>query len=182
MAEILTCPSCRRQLQVPENFIGQTVQCPECRHQFIAAVTSVSAQPVPTLPMEAPDPPPRPRRRDDDEDELADRLRRRGRFADDDDEDGLDFGRRRGRHYEAHRGNLILALGLLSLVGGLSFCLPALLGPVAWIMGSMDLREIRAGRMDPEGESMTRSGQVCGMVASICMILAVPCLALVFLG
>ena len=87
MAEILTCPSCRRQLQVPESFIGQTVQCPECVHQFVAAVTSVSALPIPSAaPPQTTSAPPRPRRRDDDEDDIADRLRR-GRFADDDDED-----------------------------------------------------------------------------------------------
>jgi hypothetical protein len=40
-------------------------------------------------------------------------------------------------------------------------------------MGSWDLREIREGRMDPEGEGMTRAGQVCGIVATILMLLGV---------
>ncbi|HZZ80198.1 MAG TPA: hypothetical protein VFE62_16915, partial [Gemmataceae bacterium] len=42
MTQIIACPSCRRQLQVPENFLGQLVQCPDCQHQFTAA-TDVSA-------------------------------------------------------------------------------------------------------------------------------------------
>jgi hypothetical protein len=64
-----------------------------------------------------------------------------------------------------------MALGLVALVGGMSFCAPALIGPVAWALGSWDLREIRAGRMDPEGEGMTRAGQVCGIVASLILLL-----------
>ena len=64
-----------------------------------------------------------------------------------------------------------MAMGLVALVGGLSFCLPAVVGPVAWALGTWDLREIREGRMDPEGESMTRAGLVCGIVATVLMIL-----------
>src|SRR5438094_302137 len=32
MAEIITCTECQRKLQVPESFLGQKVQCPECGH------------------------------------------------------------------------------------------------------------------------------------------------------
>ena len=63
-----------------------------------------------------------------------------------------------------HRGVLILVLGILSLV----VC--GFLGPVAWIMGNNDLAEIRAGRMDREGEGMTQAGRICGMIASILLI------------
>ena len=44
MAEIIHCPKCHRPLQVPENYFGQTVQCPECRHMFTAISESVSAK------------------------------------------------------------------------------------------------------------------------------------------
>lgn len=66
-----------------------------------------------------------------------------------------------------HRGVLILVFGILSLV----IC--ALFGPAAWIMGNADLNEMAAGTMDPEGKGMTQAGRICGMIASILMILGV---------
>jgi hypothetical protein len=64
-----------------------------------------------------------------------------------------------------HRGGLILAFGIIGLV----ICLP--FGIAAWVMGNNDLREIEAGRMDPTGEGLTRSGRIVGIIAC--------CLALV---
>jgi hypothetical protein len=173
MAETIACPGCQRQLQVPEQYLGQNVQCPECRHMFVATTTSVSAQPRPTssAPPQAGGPEKsRSRRYDDDENETP----RRRRDLDDDDDDFEDFHhpRRLRNRFTPHRGGLIMALGLVALVGGMSLCgVPAVLGPVAWALGSWDLREIREGRMDPEGASMTQTGQVCGIVATVLLIL-----------
>jgi hypothetical protein len=76
---------------------------------------------------------------------------------------------RRRRYLEPHRGTLILVLGILSL------CVANLiLGPIAWILGNEDLKKIRAGKMDPEGESSTNTGRTCGMIGTI--------IGLVFLG
>src|ERR1051325_9108314 len=156
MVEVITCPGCRRTLQVPEQYLGQTVQCPECRHMFTAASSAVSANPPPATSV--PGEKPKPRR--DDDDDFDDLPRRRRRYEDDDDDD-LDLRRRRRaleRDYAPHRGGVILALGLFSLVGGMSLMgLPLVLGPVAWALGAYDLHEIREGRMDPAGESMTRT-------------------------
>lgn len=63
-----------------------------------------------------------------------------------------------------HRGSLILVLGILSLI----MCQP--LGIAAWIMGNGDLREMDAGMMDPEGRQLTVAGRICGMIASILLI------------
>ena len=52
-------------------------------------------------------------------------------------------------------------MGIISLL----ICWPVL-GPIAWIMGNADLKEIRAGRMDPEGENYTNTGRICGIVAT----------------
>jgi hypothetical protein len=73
------------------------------------------------------------------------------------------------QHYERrsvtpHRGVLILVFGILSIV----VC--QFLGPVAWIMGNSDLKEIRAGNMDPEGEGLTQAGRIIGMIATILLI------------
>ena len=170
MAETVGCPNCQRKLQVPEQYLGQKVQCPECQHLFIAATMAVRAQPMP-----APAPPPagivKPRRyEEEDEDDLAPR-RRRSHDDDDDDFDDFHQPRHLRNRFSPHRGGMIMAMGLVALVGGLSFCLPAVVGPVAWALGTWDLREIREGRMDPEGESMTRAGLVCGIVATVLMIL-----------
>ena len=37
-------------------------------------------------------------------------------------------------------------------------------GAIAWVMGNRDIKKIRAGTMDPEGESVTNAGRICGIV------------------
>ena len=66
-----------------------------------------------------------------------------------------------GAYVRPHRSGAVLALGILGLV----VCL--ICGIIAWVMGSGDLREMRAGRMDRSGESMTRAGMICGIVSVI---------------
>ena len=61
-----------------------------------------------------------------------------------------------------HRGTPVLVLGILSLVipcGGWIF------GIIAWAMGNGDMREMRAGRMDPAGLGTTQAGKICGMIS-----------------
>lgn len=58
-----------------------------------------------------------------------------------------------------HRGAVILTLGILSIV----LC-PLILGPIAWILGDQDLKDMAAGTMDREGESLTKAGKICGIV------------------
>ena len=73
-----------------------------------------------------------------------------------------------------HRGTLILVLGILGLV----VCGP--LGIAAWIMGNGDLKEIDAGAMDPTGRSTTNAGRICGMIATILLILGALAFAVIF--
>jgi hypothetical protein len=68
-----------------------------------------------------------------------------------------------------HRGVLILVFGIL----GLTVC--GIFAPVAWIMGNGDMKEIRAGTMDPSGEQLTNIGRILGMIGTI-LILASLCL------
>jgi hypothetical protein len=67
---------------------------------------------------------------------------------------------------EPHRGTLILVLGIIGF-----FILPFVLGPIAWVLGRSDLKKIRAGQMDPAGESNTNAGRICGIIATIYGIL-----------
>ena len=134
---------------MPDNLVGQMVKCPGCKEAFKAVVEEAPPPEEPKPSRRPPedddrfrDEPPaerRPARRDADED------------LDDDDDRGERRSRRRSRRNMApHRGTLILILGILAWVGGTFVC-----GILAWIFGNNDLKEIRAGRMDPEGESMT---------------------------
>ena len=65
------------------------------------------------------------------------------------------FFRKDSAAVKPHRGTLILVLGILSLVGCGIFT-----GIPAWIMGNNDMKEIRAGTMDPAGEQMTNIGKL----------------------
>ena len=40
-------------------------------------------------------------------------------------------------------------------------------------MGSNDLKEMAAGRMDPSGQGLTQAGKICGMVSVILQILVI---------
>ena len=64
-----------------------------------------------------------------------------------------------------HRGGLILALGILGLV----CCF--ICGIIAWVMGSNDLKEMAAGRMDTSGQGLTQAGKICGMISVILQII-----------
>ena len=79
---------------------------------------------------------------------------------------------RRERHWQEHRGGLILAFGILGWV----ICFP--FGIAAFFMGSADLKEIDAGRMDPEGRGLTMAGYILGMIQCILVVLTI---AVVFL-
>jgi hypothetical protein len=178
MPDIISCPICQRKLQVPESYLGQQVQCPSCKAMFTAASASAVALPPPVPPTAQPAGPAdwqrparaeeEPRRRRDDYD---DQPRRRDRY-DDDYDDRMDFRRR--RPYMPHRGAAVLVLGILSLV----VC--GILGPFAWVMGSNDLAEMRAGRMDPEGEGTTRAGQICGIIGTVRLVIVEVLIGLIF--
>ena len=62
---------------------------------------------------------------------------------------------------------MILVFGIL----GLLLC--QVLGIVAWVMGSSDLKEMDAGTMDPTGRGLTQAGKICGIVATVLAILSV---------
>ena len=72
-----------------------------------------------------------------------------------------------------HRGVIILVLGIISLMF-------AVTAPFAWIMGRGDLAEMDAGRMDPEGRSITQVGTIIGMIVTIIFILSVVAWILFF--
>lgn len=180
MSDIVACPYCARKLRVPPDLQGMPVKCPACLKSFEPPAApdalDLEVQPPANLPLQRaprdrdhppPPPPKRAARLDRDDEDDDDPPRRRSRYDDEDDDDRP--RRRRRRYADEHRGGMILALGICALMG---FFTP-ITGPMAWIMGSGDLGKIRRGRMDPEGESLTRTGMYLGMAATILMVLLI---------
>ena len=159
------CPQCHNALQLPDDFVGKLVKCPLCHNTFTPAATGMATKPLP------PQPPPVPKEAVegddwDDEEEAERRPRRRRRFDDDGDDD---YDIRRGsRRMDPHRGAAILTFGILGLL-----CCGIIFGPIAWIMGTNDLKSMADGRMDKSGEGLTRAGQVLGIIATILNIIVI---------
>jgi len=60
---------------------------------------------------------------------------------------------------------MLLIFGILGIICCIIF------GILAWVMGSADLKEMEAGRMDPSGEGMTKAGKILGMVSCALAVL-----------
>jgi predicted Zn finger-like uncharacterized protein len=74
-----------------------------------------------------------------------------------------------------HRGALVLILGIMGII---TTCpIPSLM---AWMMGTHDLEEMQAGRVDSSGQALTQAGRVLGMIFSILYIVGAVA-ALLFL-
>ncbi len=72
-----------------------------------------------------------------------------------------------GPPMQPHRGVMILVFGLLGLV---PCCLSIVFPILAWVFGSQDLREMRAGRMDPSGQGLTQAGMILGIVTVVVQV------------
>ena len=167
MPDLMNCPQCERRVRVPDELRGRSVKCPTCGTIFTAP--SEAAQGVSEVRAEDEEATPTEIYQDDNikgggerwvpgepppgaYEEAPQRPRRPRRLA-----------------LTPHRGTLILVLGILSIL----VC--GFLGPVAWIMGSSDLKEIRAGRMDSEGEGSTNAGRICGIIGTMVQLLIPLC-------
>lgn len=71
------------------------------------------------------------------------------------------------------QASTVMVLGILSLV----VC--GLLGPIAWSMGNTELGRIDRGEVDPSNRGSAVAGRICGMIASIMIIVGI--VAVVFL-
>jgi predicted Zn finger-like uncharacterized protein len=183
MPHVTECPQCQRKLRVPDELLGKKVRCPSCGTSFAAGT---SEQALPTAPLQEEDASPPARRKSAPspaeeygvEEEAPQRRRRPPEPEEedldeetDDDEQEEDYEerprRRRRRRGAPHRGTTILVLGILSF-----FCLTPIFGPMAWVMGSKDLKEMRARRMDRSGEGLTNAGRICGIISTILFLIA----------
>ena len=63
-----------------------------------------------------------------------------------------------------HRGIFVFTFGILSFIGGF---FAIVFGPIAWISGRRDLKEMNTGVMDNSDHGLTQAGQVLGMIMTI---------------
>lgn len=185
---IIDCPSCQRKLRVTDELVGKEVKCPTCRSMFQApaGLSSAQATPAPqstasgSLIQGAVPPSEASSERASPGNEVAtcpscgkivpkemDRCPHCEQALAQEQEEVPQEPRRRfrgRRDAEPHRGALVLTLGILSIVLG-PFGLP--LGIAALLLGRRDLQKIQLREMDPEGESTTRAGWVCGIIGTV---------------
>jgi hypothetical protein len=148
------CPNCKAALE--HSSPGTTVGCPTCGQTLeVPAAPGEELPPVVLLPEARP----RPRYR---KGRWCPECGASVRLGDRSCPECAARLPRRRYDLEPHRGTVILVLGILSLV-----IAHFILGPIAWYMATEDLKKIRAGRMDPEGESPTNTGRICGMIGTI---------------
>jgi hypothetical protein len=166
MQNTVPCPSCGRELRVPDDLIGKPVKCPACMQTFTANLSAPAPaeKAKPESYRVANQPPPA-------EDYSPESPA--AEYEEDYEPRPIRSGRRR-RFQVEHRGALVLTLGILSLV----IC--GIMGPIAWVMGNNDLAAMRAGRMDQSGEGITQAGRICGIIGSVKLILEISVCCLYF--
>jgi hypothetical protein len=85
MNVILSCPKCRKKLQVADSALGKMIRCPGCAAVFTAKAASGGA--VSAAPPARPAPPPSAEPVDEDEDDRPRKRPARSRREDDEEED-----------------------------------------------------------------------------------------------
>ena len=146
------CKQCQSTLRVPSEHAGKQAKCPKC--EFINMIPMSTIAPVDSANAggtgDAFTQPP------------SDFSQPKSQTTDGNPYQSTTTGGA-PQYTEAHRGGLILALGIISIVGCNCCLVPGIL---AWILGAGDLSKIKAGRMDPSGESTTRVGMILGIVST----------------
>lgn len=144
MPTILECPGCRKKVKVPDEYLGKQVRCSDCEGVFVAEKSKALSAKRDSVPAD-----------DGDDDAKEQRPAKKTKS---------------GGKVEAHRGMLILGLGIGSLVLPIIlqfWVIGAIPGILAWIWGKKDLAKMDNGEMDPEGRSMTSIGKILGLVGII---------------
>jgi len=159
-----TCQECSNTLVVPDEHAGKNARCPSCQavNPIPASSTATPAAPVSPAtnvgdqkpinnPFEDPVPP-----------------SGAGSAYSSPMAHAAQYPMQQGGYKAPHRGGLILGLGIASLLCNV-FAVPGIL---AWVMGSADLKQMKAGTMDSEGYGLTQAGMIIGIIATSLVILA----------
>ena len=162
------CHVCGKLLRTADEKAGKTAKCPGCGEKLSVpqadeaaddyesddaggsgldefgdvAAPSTKSGPMKACPM------------------CGEQIRRaasRCRFCGEDVDDR--YSSRSSSYSQPHRGAMILTFGILS------FFVCQIFGIVAWVMANGDLQEMKSGRMDPEGEGLTKAGKIISIVS-----------------
>ena len=149
------CKSCSTTLRVPEEHRGKQAKCPKCQTLNLVQADSFQAAPLGSGDMFAGAASPK-------ETLSSGALPSTNPFQAGP-SSSLPLGRAAGRAYQiAHRGPLVLTLGIVSLVCNV-LLIPGIL---AWVFGKSDLKQMQLGQMDPEGRGMTQAGMILGIIST----------------
>ncbi|MBC8355524.1 MAG: hypothetical protein H8E66_26395 [Planctomycetes bacterium] len=198
-----TCPGCDRKLQVGEEHAGKQARCPLCNEIYtvpslVEAESAANADADPRVQWRMRTPEGQtygPASKSDLEAWVAEgRVSSDCMLSSDADTNWVNADavfpaltqaprpspmvapRATERYIAGHRGALILSLGIISWAVGCP-----IFGICAWVMGSADLREMRAGRMDSNGTGLTQAGQIIGMLHAMLMIVVIVVFVFVLL-
>lgn len=136
------CSNCRATLSVSEEHLGKQARCPSCQTLNVVqpTVPILEDNPVEFVssgnPYAAGAPP----------------LKTAPRVS------GFAVPR-----MSAHRGGLILTMGITAIVCNLAM-VPGIL---AWVLGRADLKQMKAGHMDRAGEGITQAGMIMGIIMTV---------------
>lgn len=72
---------------------------------------------------------------------------------------------------KAHRGGLILAIGICSIILSAVYFVGVPLQIVTWVMAKSDLKEMNKGIRDPDGRAMTRIGRILAMIGFVISVI-----------
>lgn len=136
------------------------------------AAKKVEEEPEAETEYENEEPQPKARRRrsrDDEDDDEGERPARRGRRDDDDSDE--DYARPRRRR-QPHRGGLVLALAIGSMVVSCCALGGLIMGAIALNMANKDLSDMAAGRMDESGYGITMAGKICAIVGLVLALIS----------
>jgi predicted Zn finger-like uncharacterized protein len=145
MPQLVSCPHCQRQLNVPDNLLGKNVKCPSCQNTFTATAGGAGAGA-----------------------ESAAETPRRSAARDEGAAGGGPGGMR------PHRGVLNLILGIASILVnccGVTFWVAWITGGLGLWLGGADLKAMDRGEMDPAGRGMTKIGWICSIVGLVLSVL-----------
>lgn len=185
MPTVVECPSCGQKLKVPEHLLGKKVRCSKCQGAFTASAPESAPPPPPPVEEE------NPFTTEPSEEEYEERPARRSKRRRDDELETGGGG-------APGRGTMLLVFGIISIASAVltgvcsvipyaNFCaigIPFLgltFGILAWVMGSSDLKKIKAGTISSTAKGQTQGGFICGIVGTALnsLILLCGCIGLI---
>jgi predicted Zn finger-like uncharacterized protein len=143
MPQLVSCPHCQRQLNVPDNLLGKNVKCPSCQNTFTATAPGAGGG-----AESAAEPPRRSAPR----------------------EEGAAGGPSGGMR--PHRGMLILILGIVGVLPCF-VCAHWVCAALAVYFGHTDLKAMDRGEIDPAGRGLTKIGWILGIVGLVFLALEI---------